>query len=69
MNGNLPNRLLHELDLKGHGGIVQVCEKADIWYPHIYTCLRNEKTISVALLERLGAVLGMELVWRKKKKV
>jgi hypothetical protein len=64
MNGNLPNRLLHELDLKAHGGVPYVCAKADVWFPHVYACLRNEKTISVAILERLGHVVGKELVWR-----
>ena len=67
MTEKLPNHLLHELKLKENGGVVQTCEKAEMWHPHVYACLRNEKSISVGHLERLGDVVGMELVWRKKK--
>ena len=64
----LPNHLLHELDLRNKGGVVQICKEADVWYPHIYRCLRNERVVSIPALEQLGAVLGLELVWRKKRK-
>lgn len=64
----LPNHLLHELNLKENGGVVQISKEADVWYPHIYRCLRNERLISITALEQLGAVLGLELVWRKKKR-
>ncbi len=63
---HVTNRLLHELDLKAHGSIVDLAKQAEICFPHIYAALRNEKSISVGHLERLGDVLGMELVWRKK---
>jgi len=60
----LPNHLLHELNLPDNGGVVKICKTAEMWYPHIYRCLRNERVINVLALEQLGAVLGMELVWR-----
>jgi hypothetical protein len=65
MTQRLPNHLLHELNLRAHGSIPAVCKQANVWFPHVYACLRNEKDISVALLEKLGDALGMELVWRR----
>jgi hypothetical protein len=65
MTKRLPNHLLHELNLKAHGSIPAVCKQANVWFPHVYACLRDEKVISVALLEKLGDALGMELVWRR----
>ena len=65
MTQRLPNHLLHELNLRAHGSIPAVCKQANVWFPHVYACLRNEKDISVALLEKLGDTLGMELVWRR----
>jgi hypothetical protein len=65
MTQRRPNHLLHELNLRAHGSIPAVCKQANVWFPHVYACLRNEKDISVALLEKLGDALGMELVWRR----
>jgi hypothetical protein len=65
MTQRLSNHLLHELNLRAHGGVPAVCKQANVWFPHIYACLRGEKVISVVLLEKLGDALGMELVWRR----
>ena len=65
MTQRRPNHLLHELNLRAHGSIPAVCKQANVWFPHVYACLRNEKVINVALLEKLGDALGMELVWRR----